>query len=127
MLSFGLCLRVLSLADDPLTTNSNAGMFIWIDLRPYILGSSDPSALSRSRPDSGIFGKRESVIDRICMKHKVSIAQGSIFETEEWGWFRLTFTLPREVLILGIERLMKALDEVKKTGWDESKKDRPRL
>ena len=46
------------------------------------------------------------------MKHGVSIARGSLFGTEEQGWFRLTFTISEEEIREGIQRLEKGLEEV---------------
>jgi len=46
------------------------------------------------------------------MKHRVSIARGSLFGTEELGWFRLTFTLSEEEITEGIRRLVDALEEL---------------
>jgi aspartate/methionine/tyrosine aminotransferase len=100
---------------------SNAGVFLWVDLRKYLLadGDADMHHLRRSAnaADSARYEEREAFIDATCMKHGVSIARGSLFFTEEWGWFRLTFTLPLEELREGIERMCKALSEVQLHSW----------
>lgn len=45
--------------------------------------------------------EREAFINATCMKHGVSVARGSLFFTEERGWFWLTFTLPLEGVMPG--------------------------
>jgi len=105
-------------------TDSNAGMFIWIDLRRYIRGTAEISALRRGGPDSNVFEEREALLDEICQKNGVSITRGSSFLTEEWGWFRLTFTLPDATLMIGIDRLIKSLAEVDQLGWGTTESDK---
>jgi len=64
--------------------------------------------------ESEKYQELEALIDRTCMKHGVSIARGSLFGTEELGWFRLTFTISEEEIRLGIQRLVEALEEVRR-------------
>ena len=75
--------------------------------------------LRRSEGTSAAYEKREAAIDDACMRHGVSLSRGSIFFTEELGWFRLTFTLPKEELHLGLRRLVGALSEMETNGWAE--------
>jgi len=74
--------------------------------------------LRRSEDTSVAYEKREAAIDDACMRHGVSLSRGSIFFTEELGWFRLTFTLPKEELDLGLRRLAGALSEMEM--WEGS-------
>jgi bifunctional pyridoxal-dependent enzyme with beta-cystathionase and maltose regulon repressor activities len=100
------------------STTSNAGSFLWIDLRKYILGGADIGLLRRGEEGSAPFEEREAVLDRTLLRHGVSLSRGSIFFTEELGWFRLTFTLTREELTQGLERLASALVEIRGYAWD---------
>jgi len=97
---------------------SNAGSFLWIDLRKYILGDGDVQALKRNGSASALFGKREAVLEEVLLRHGVSLSRGSIFFTEDLGWFRLTFTLPKEELAQGLNRLASALGEVRDSAWE---------
>jgi bifunctional pyridoxal-dependent enzyme with beta-cystathionase and maltose regulon repressor activities len=42
------------------------------------------------------------------------IAPGSIYLAEEFGWFRLTFTVERAALQVALERFWESLEEFKK-------------
>jgi len=100
--------------------HSYAGLFLWIDLRPFMLDDSEDvekQHLLRKTVDLARHQELEALIDRTCMKHGVSIARGSLFGTEELGWVRLTFTISEEEIRLGIQRLGKALEEVKGGRW----------
>lgn len=46
------------------------------------------------------------------------IAAGTAYFTEELGWFRVTFTTPREALVIGLERLLEAITTAQAEGWD---------
>ncbi|KAJ5339493.1 aminotransferase sirI [Penicillium brevicompactum] len=93
----------------------NAGLFIWVDLRHLFrpeLASQDSSALKIRPPIAKIHKKRELQIIEACTKHGVLIAPGSVYIPEEYGWFRITFTLQQEALKEGLERLWKSLEDV---------------
>lgn len=44
---------------------------------------------------------------------KVFVASGNAFFAEEHGWYRVSFSLPGEVLEVGLERLKAVLEEMK--------------
>jgi bifunctional pyridoxal-dependent enzyme with beta-cystathionase and maltose regulon repressor activities len=97
-------------------------MFLWIDLRRYLGAARTRGNVNSKAVDSGgatreTLLEREAFIEEMFMKNGVSISRGSIFFTEEIGWFRITFTLPREPLLEGIDRMLKALSEVERKGW----------
>jgi bifunctional pyridoxal-dependent enzyme with beta-cystathionase and maltose regulon repressor activities len=86
-------------------------------LRKYILGGADIRRLKCGEAGSAPFEEREAVLDRVLLRHGVSLSRGSIFFTEELGWFRLTFTLPKEELTQGLQRLASALAEIRDHAW----------
>ncbi|KAH8898013.1 PLP-dependent transferase, partial [Thozetella sp. PMI_491] len=95
----------------------NAGLFIWVDLRYLILPQSSPeprdySVLKRPSPDDNVYEKREATIANICIRNGVMIAPGHAYMSEEYGWFRLTFTVGREALHEGLNRFLRSLKEV---------------
>lgn len=47
----------------------------------------------------------------ICMRNGVMIAPGNVYMPEEFGWFRITFSLGKEALKEGLNRLEKSLVE----------------
>ncbi|KAF5007791.1 hypothetical protein FDECE_5915 [Fusarium decemcellulare] len=80
----------------------NAGLFLWVDLRRLLLSKSpwtelDYGVLS-TRNTGGVYKQRETEILDVCLRNDVQIAPGSNFESEEYGWFRITFTVPRDML-----------------------------
>jgi bifunctional pyridoxal-dependent enzyme with beta-cystathionase and maltose regulon repressor activities len=45
------------------------------------------------------------------MKHGVPIAPGHVYVPEEFGWFRITFTVGKEALREGLQRVKESLAE----------------
>ena len=107
---------------------SNAGFFLWADFRsllgPDIIVNTEEkeqvdavavmetpgqvyktSKRAKER-DEWFFGK--------LMAAKVFIASGDAFFAEEHGWYRVTFSVPDRVLKVGLERLGRVLEEVRK-------------
>jgi Transcriptional regulators containing a DNA-binding HTH domain and an aminotransferase domain (MocR family) and their eukaryotic orthologs len=107
-------------------TLRNAGMFIWIDLRRFLVGlpaGADVPNLSIHRlspEEKQEYQRREKEIGSRLRKNGVVIALGSNFFTEELGWFRLSFTAVKEALEVGLERIWKTLQEVEASGWNWS-------
>lgn len=96
-------------------------MFIWIDLRRYLADKDSASSLSLHRltaEERTEYQRRELEISTRCFANGVAIALGTNFFTEELGWFRLSFTAAPEALTIGLERMVKALQDVEKTGWN---------
>lgn len=48
----------------------------------------------------------------------VGISSGTAFSTEELGWFRVSFAVEKDALHVGLERLLKCLNEIKADGWE---------
>ena len=46
-----------------------------------------------------------------CEEKGLFVGYGSNFFSEEVGWFRITFTVQKDVLIEGLERLIGVLQE----------------
>ncbi len=90
-------------------------MFIWVDLRHYILPHStnqplDIGNLRISSPDVEVHKKREALIVATCLKNCVGVGYGTNFFTEELGWFRITFTAPKDILLTGLRRFVQSLE-----------------
>lgn len=89
-------------------------MFIWVDLRYLFypeLASRDLKDLGALPSVASIQKERELKILDTCTKNGVLIAPGSVYVPEQYGWFRVTFTLQKEALKEGLERLWKSLQE----------------
>ncbi|KAI1025290.1 hypothetical protein LB504_010024 [Fusarium proliferatum] len=99
--------------------DTNAGLFIWVDLRHMVMSprhlqqqlivdsfSAEPACIKT-------YKEREIQIADICLKHGVMVAPGHVYMAEEYGWFRLTFTVGKDALQEGLNRFIKALKEVK--------------
>lgn len=48
------------------------------------------------------------------MKHGVLIAPGHVYVPEELGWFRITFTVGKEALREGLQRIKESLAEIER-------------
>ncbi|KNG89221.1 hypothetical protein ANOM_002139 [Aspergillus nomiae NRRL 13137] len=92
----------------------NAGLFIWVDLRHLLIPKSlrqqnDYSELRMTSPDASIYKQREQKFADICAQNGLMITPGSVYAAEEFGWFRLTFTVGKNALEEGLKRLEKSL------------------
>jgi DNA-binding transcriptional MocR family regulator len=103
---------------------SNAGIFLWIDLRPWLLPGLSEEDLKRpvielryDSPHADQYRQREKEVLTACKELGVFIAYGTNFFTEELGWFRISFTAGKEPMIEGISRIVKALEKIKGKGW----------
>ncbi|KAL9605040.1 MAG: hypothetical protein Q9179_001671 [Wetmoreana sp. 5 TL-2023] len=107
---------------------SNAGFFLWADFRG-VLGKEiivddegkdeEVEAVALERPSqvyktSRRAKERDDWFFEKMMKAKVFVVSGDAFFAEEHGWYRITFSVPREVLELGLERLGRVLQEVRR-------------
>lgn len=92
-------------------------MFIWIDLRHLFLQEESPK-LPFDPPPMTITQavshdqKREGEIMEACTRHGVMIAPGSVYAPEEFGWFRVTFSLGEDALREGLKRLAAVFVEI---------------
>ncbi|KAK8845419.1 hypothetical protein IAR55_006132 [Kwoniella newhampshirensis] len=75
--------------------NSNAGNFIWVNLGEA-LGFSDAST-------------EKKVFQRL-LDGGVYIAPGTAYHYHIPGWYRVTFSVPRDNLIVGLERIASLLN-----------------
>lgn len=94
----------------------NAGIFLWIDLRPWLLEQGDDQDHLRelTGPDSEKFKEKERRLDRLWKTKGVMLAMGSNFLSEELGGFRMVFTAEEAALKVGLERFVAVLKEWKK-------------
>lgn len=103
-------------ASKPMTSR-NAGLFIWVDLRQFLAGSEPPqqSALNSSQeniPDGLISMEGELEFADICIENGVMLAPGHVYMSEEYGWFRITFTVGEEALEEGLNRILASLKKM---------------
>jgi bifunctional pyridoxal-dependent enzyme with beta-cystathionase and maltose regulon repressor activities len=92
-------------------------MFIWVDLRRYLTGKREAKSLSihqLAAQEKEAYQRREMEIRDRLFSNGVGIGLGTNFSTEELGWFRLSFSVPRAALETGLQRLLKTLQQVEK-------------
>lgn len=75
---------------------TNAGFFIWVDLRPFLSVSSDAS--------SGERWKAEDELMQRLIENKVYITNGRDMSAEEPGWFRVIYSQDERVIREGLKR-----------------------
>lgn len=95
-------------------------MFMWVDFRSFLLTeperrSGSYHVLSTSSPHIDVYRKREMDLMKVCAQNKVLIRPGSAYKTEELGWYRVTFTMPRNALKTGLERICVSLEQFRKS------------
>ncbi|EXA34374.1 hypothetical protein FOVG_14358 [Fusarium oxysporum f. sp. pisi HDV247] len=98
--------------------DTNAGLFIWIDLRHLLIPQRSPREVDMNSSSVGssyteTYKEQEIKIADKCQKNGVMVAAGHVYMAEEYGWFRLTFTVGKDELKEGLDRLWRSLQEVK--------------
>ncbi|KAI0116518.1 pyridoxal phosphate-dependent transferase [Nemania sp. FL0031] len=93
---------------------SNAGLFVWVDLRRLVKSLAESQALLSSATPNSLPAESdyEQVVVTACGNNGVMIAPGNIYGSEEPGWFRITFTVGEGALKEGLERFRKSLVEL---------------
>lgn len=87
--------------------NPVAGHFVWIDLRKYLPTHNEEGQVLQTGKE------RELEICRHLLEANVFITPGSSYHSPKAGFFRLTFTLRREYLSVGLERAEQVLNKIK--------------
>ncbi|WPV31213.1 hypothetical protein CLAFUW7_07111 [Fulvia fulva] len=75
--------------DIPYYRGGNAAMFVWVDLRDWLLPESDRGnhkALLSSSPDAGQYRAKIDKLGKVWIKKGVTITNGVNYCTEELGW-----------------------------------------
>ncbi|KAI4185046.1 MAG: hypothetical protein L6R41_004363 [Letrouitia leprolyta] len=110
----------------PWVEGSNAGFFIWVDFRSFLgkdihvtEDDEQVETVAVERPSqvyktSKKASERDDWFFQKIMEAKVFVASGNAFFAEEHGWYRVSFSLQREILETGLERLGRVLEEVKR-------------
>lgn len=83
--------------------HSNAGHFIWIDLREYL--PTHDRAGAALEPGMA----REEELAARLTANRVNVARGAAYSHPEAGYFRLTFTLRRDYFLEGLVRIERTL------------------
>lgn len=97
--------------------SSNAGIFAWVNLQRYLYVESDIPATELFKSDLQFYRDREMALWNRLLAAGVGLGLGSWYSSEEPGWFRISFTVEKEDLHVGLERLVKILGEVKAERW----------
>ncbi|MFC0629137.1 aminotransferase class I/II-fold pyridoxal phosphate-dependent enzyme [Kribbella deserti] len=74
-----------------------AGLFVWIDLRPWLAEPTFEAELALWR--------------RLFDEAKVNISPGAVFHSSEPGWFRLCFATSADTVRTAVERLGQTLSQ----------------
>jgi 1-aminocyclopropane-1-carboxylate synthase len=72
---------------------SNAGFFLWADLTPWLHAFKGDTPLAKER------AMNEALLDG-----GLHLATSEAFFGEDNGWFRITFSVETETLIVGLKR-----------------------
>ncbi|KAI5357131.1 Putative pyridoxal phosphate-dependent transferase, small domain-containing protein [Septoria linicola] len=101
----------------PMSWAVYAALFIWVDLRHLFLpkeaAKQDYATLKINSPNASKSQAREHAIEQTFQRNSVMIAPGSAYFPEEYGWFRITFTVSMETLKEGLTRFGRALDDLR--------------
>ena len=87
----------------------NAGLFIWLDLRDLLSAQTHVGSTEESSTSADMYKAYELRVLEICSQNGVMIAPGHVYMSEEYGWFRITFTIDPDALQEGLARLHKSL------------------
>jgi aspartate/methionine/tyrosine aminotransferase len=90
--NYTLCTRVLK-AHSIQYFPSNAGLFLMIDLSPYLNNLSGDTSLGKER-----------VLNLRLLDGGIHLTTSETLWGEDYGWFRLTFSIEPQTLTLGLTR-----------------------
>ncbi|KAF3918310.1 hypothetical protein ABW21_db0205137 [Orbilia brochopaga] len=104
----------------PYVKGTNAGFFIWVDLRRWFDKVKLPDGDDGSIPGRGTnlpdappgAQKRDKILWDKMVDGGVYVATSEMFFGEEHGWYRFSFSMGKEELELGLGRMDKVLKEV---------------
>ncbi|KAA8646517.1 hypothetical protein EYZ11_004814 [Aspergillus tanneri] len=83
------------------TPGCNAAFFLWVNLGKRYL---------ELHPEDRSEDVSDKVMQRLLQK-KVFLASGSLFGSEQAGWFRIVFSHPVEYLRVALQRIVAALED----------------
>ncbi|KAK9777629.1 putative inactive 1-aminocyclopropane-1-carboxylate synthase-like protein 2 [Seiridium cardinale] len=87
--------------DRPYAPGANAALFLWVNLgKVYRLGHPERSFRDTSK----------DIMDAL-LAERVFLASGREFGSEEPGWFRMVFSNQKELLQMGLERIIVAINK----------------
>lgn len=84
-------LRKYSISYNP----TNAGFFIWMDLSKYLKEMPGHTEL-----------QKEKEMNRRLLDSGIHLATSEQFYGEDYGWFRITFAVEKDILELGMKRFI---------------------
>ncbi|KAK6347182.1 hypothetical protein TWF696_007258 [Orbilia brochopaga] len=110
----------------PYVTGTNAGFFVWVDLRRWFNRVKLPEGDDGSIPGghTNLPGappgaqKRDKILWNKMVDGGVYVASSEMFWGEEHGWYRFSFSMEREELELGLGRMDKVLKAVETGALD---------
>jgi 1-aminocyclopropane-1-carboxylate synthase len=106
---YRLCTQILRAHGIPYIP-SNAGFFIWVDLTRFLAKLPGSTALEKERE-----------MNRRLLDGGLHLTTSEAFYGEEYGWFRITFTVERGVLELALQRLVHAIGTEEAGGIEMQK------
>ncbi|KAI6766022.1 hypothetical protein HG530_007092 [Fusarium avenaceum] len=102
----------------PYKKGSNAGLFVWADLfqpkRSEIDAILQKEAASGKTTDQVLWGLEEKLQETL-LAHKIFLARGADFGGDVPGWFRIVFAHEKAYLLLGLGRIVEAVEAFRQT------------
>ncbi|KAM0158531.1 hypothetical protein ACHAQE_005441 [Botrytis cinerea] len=95
-----LATQILKRAGISYYDTGNSGFFLWIDLSPF---------LEIQNRDNEALWKAEKMLSSKLLKAGVEMSTGFAYHNEKPGWFRIIFSVEREVLEEGLRRIIKTV------------------
>ena len=97
----------------PYAAGTNAGFFVWVNLRPVFEQSLSEAtraklSFSDNKEDTQKASTPSQIMDAL-MEKKIFLASGEAFGSDDPGWFRIVFAHPKDYLGLGLERMLDAV------------------
>lgn len=86
----------------------SAGHFIWCDFSQYLPHKDRDGKKLKTAAE-----REWELCRQLLFDHNVYVAPGSIYHSTKEGFFRLTFTIQREWMTVGLARVEKLLKKLK--------------
>lgn len=98
--AYTICTKFLQKQSIPYVP-ANAGFYVWVDLTAYLSGMPGETDLDKERE-----------MNKRMLDEGVHLATSEAFFGEDHGWFRITFTVEKDILELALQRQVFRLTSV---------------
>ncbi|KAM0281251.1 hypothetical protein ACHAO9_010779 [Fusarium lateritium] len=102
----------------PYKKGSNAGLFVWANLFQPMRSEINVTLrkeVASGRTTDQVLWDLEEKLQNTLLAHKIFLARGADFGSDVPGWFRIVFAHEETYLLLGLGRVVEAIEAFRQT------------